>query len=219
MKKTIFLIFFLALGTGMVLQAQNTTTIGSASQTMRGNVGDNTMMGAGTHHSGGVPYQMWVTITGKLEPLAQREYYQLTDSTGQLTAKIDRDVWRGLTLKSGETVTIFGKISWEHNNLVLYAKHIQSGEARGPVITTAADALKMSDDDWVVMRGQISQGTRHEQYTFTDASGQITLEIDNSKIRDLMLKPGDTVTIYGEVDKEKRSSSPKIDVEYIEKVQ
>ena len=55
-----------------------------------------------------------------------------------------------------------------------------------------------------------------EKYQFRDSTGAIIIEIDNDDWNGLTVTPADTVTIYGEVDKE-IMHSPEIDVDRIEK--
>ena len=63
---------------------------------------------------------------------------------------------------------------------------------------------------------EISKETAKEKYQFRDSTGAIIIEIDNDDWNGLTVTPADTVTIYGEVDKE-IMHSPEIDVDRIEK--
>ena len=65
-----------------------------------------------------------------------------------------------------------------------------------------ADVKNMKDDTAVVMVGKIEKSLGHEKYLFSDASGSITVEIDDDDWRGLTVTPQDTVQINGEVDKD-----------------
>lgn len=83
----------------------------------------------------------------------------------------------------------------------------------GLAVSTVAEAAKMSDDQPVVLEGKIKQGLGDEKYLFHDASGEITIEIDDDDWRGLSVGPEDTVEISGEVDKE--LFDVKVDVDTI----
>ena len=53
----------------------------------------------------------------------------------------------------------------------------------GLSVSTVAEANKMSDDQPVVLVGQIQQSLGDEKYLFKDASGTITIEIDDEDWR------------------------------------
>lgn len=71
----------------------------------------------------------------------------------------------------------------------------------GLAVSTVAEANKMSDDQPVVLVGQIQQSLGDEKYLFKDASGTITIEIDDEDWRGVNVTPEDTIEISGEVDK------------------
>ena len=85
----------------------------------------------------------------------------------------------------------------------------------GARAVSVAEALKMPDDAWVSLTGKIDRQLGDEKYQFSDASGSITVEIDDEDWRGLSVGPNDTVLIRGEVDRE--LTHRKIDVKYIEK--
>lgn len=72
----------------------------------------------------------------------------------------------------------------------------------GLAVSTVAEANKMSDDQAVVLVGQIQQSLGDEKYLFKDASGTIVVEIDNEDWRGVNVTPEDTIEISGEVDKD-----------------
>lgn len=87
---------------------------------------------------------------------------------------------------------------------------------QGPGVapSTVAEALKMKDDTPVVLIGQIEKSLGHEKYQFKDASGTVTVEIDDDDWRGVDVKPQDVVIIKGEVDKDMFST--EIDVDSVE---
>ena len=92
----------------------------------------------------------------------------------------------------------------------------QTGGFQGPGLssTTVAEALKMGDDTAVVLEGKIEKSLGKEQYMFSDATGSVTIEIDNDDWRGVTVTPNDTVIIRGEVEKD--FFKTEIDVDAIE---
>ena len=93
---------------------------------------------------------------------------------------------------------------------------VQAGGFQGPGLssTTVAEALKMGDDTSVVLEGKIEKSLGKEQYMFSDATGSVTIEIDNDDWRGVTVTPNDTVIIRGEVEKD--FFKTEIDVDAIE---
>jgi len=87
---------------------------------------------------------------------------------------------------------------------------------QGPELdaVTVAEALQMKDDTAVVLNGQIEKSLGDEKYLFKDATGSITVEIDDEDWHGLDVTPESVVTIKGEVDKEMLST--EIDVDMVE---
>lgn len=72
----------------------------------------------------------------------------------------------------------------------------------GSRLLTVAEALQLPDEAWVSLAGKIEKRLGDEKYLFSDASGSITVEIDDDDWRGLSIGPEDTVVIQGEVDRE-----------------
>lgn len=72
----------------------------------------------------------------------------------------------------------------------------------GPAVSTVAEAAKLGDDTPVVLVGNIEKSLGDEKYLFKDASGSITVEIDNDDWRGVNVTPENVIEIRGEVDKE-----------------
>jgi uncharacterized protein (TIGR00156 family) len=97
--------------------------------------------------------------------------------------------------------------------LTVYAQGY-TGPGLEPITVTAAKRLR--DNSPVVLQGKIERFLGDEKYTFTDASGTITVDIDDRLWYDLSVNQDDTVVISGEVDKD--FLSIEIDVRSIQKL-
>lgn len=80
----------------------------------------------------------------------------------------------------------------------------QAGGFQGPGLapSSVAEALKLNDDTPVVLVGQIEKSLGDEKYLFKDASGSVTVEIDNEDWRGVTVTPKDIIVIQGEIDKD-----------------
>ena len=80
----------------------------------------------------------------------------------------------------------------------------QAGGFQGPGLapSSVAEALKLNDDTPVVLVCQIEKSLGDEKYLFKDASGSVTVEIDNEDWRGVTVTPKDTIVIQGEIDKD-----------------
>ena len=78
------------------------------------------------------------------------------------------------------------------------------GGFQGPGLqpSSVSEALKLNDDTPVVLIGQIEKSLGGEKYLFKDASGSVTVEIDNEDWRGVNVTPKDTIVIQGEIDKD-----------------
>ena len=94
----------------------------------------------------------------------------------------------------------------------------QGGGYRGPGVTaiTVAEAKKLRDDAPVVLRGNITRFLGDENYLFSDGSGNIVIEIDDTLWNGLSVDQNDTVEIAGEIDKDLKGV--KVEVKRIRKL-
>lgn len=92
------------------------------------------------------------------------------------------------------------------------------GGFSGPSATlTTVDKVKsMSDDTWVMLQGNIEQRVGDDTYTFRDATGTLTVEIDQKRWNGQTITPKDKVQLEGKVDKD--WSSVEVDVKTIKKL-
>lgn len=80
-----------------------------------------------------------------------------------------------------------------------------------------AQAKQLADDTDVSLVGNIVKKISHERYEFRDASGSITVEIDDDDWRGLTVNAQDRVRIDGEVEI-KRRGGVEIDVDRVVKL-
>ena len=95
---------------------------------------------------------------------------------------------------------------------------MQQGGFSGPsaALTTVDKVKSMSDDTWVMLQGNIEQRVGDETYTFRDASGTLTVEIDKKRWNGQTITPKDKVQLEGKVDKD--WSNVEVDVKTIKKL-
>ena len=93
------------------------------------------------------------------------------------------------------------------------------GGFTGPSATnTTVDKVKsMRDDARVTLQGNIIERLGHDTYTFHDATGTITVVIDNKRWKGQTITPQDKVQIEGKVDKD--WNTVEVDVKNISKIQ
>ena len=89
------------------------------------------------------------------------------------------------------------------------------GAARVQAVS-AAEAGSLADDARVVLTGRIVRSLGDEKYIFSDASGEITVEIDKKVWRGLSVGENDNVEISGKIDKD--WGKVEIEVKKIRKV-
>lgn len=93
---------------------------------------------------------------------------------------------------------------------------VPGGEPHRGVVTVEM-AKTLPDDVDVVLQGNIERHIRKEYYVFRDATGSITVEIDDDAWRGFVIGPQDKVEIVGEIDRD--FNSIKVEVDYIRKLE
>ena len=101
----------------------------------------------------------------------------------------------------------------------LVAQNNVAGGFKGPGLSaiTVEQALKLNDDAAVVLEGQIEKSLGKENYVFKDATGSVTIEIDDDDWKGQTVTPQDTVVIKGEVEKDMFKTEIDVDVIEIKK--
>ena len=84
-----------------------------------------------------------------------------------------------------------------------------------PQISTVKAAMDMADDSMVTLQGKIEKRIKKDKYTFQDATGSMTVEIDKDIWNGQTVTPQDTVVISGELDRDGKHA--KLDVEQLTK--
>ncbi|MFW1809027.1 NirD/YgiW/YdeI family stress tolerance protein [Acinetobacter ursingii] len=85
-------------------------------------------------------------------------------------------------------------------------------------MVTVQQVAKIKDETGVTLTGQITKHIKSDHYEFKDATGSISLEMDDDIWRAAGLKVGDHVRVVGEVDTH-RYKPTDIEVVKIEKIQ
>ena len=81
-------------------------------------------------------------------------------------------------------------------------------------VTNVADAANMAEDTIIYVQGNLTQSLGDEMYIFTDGTGNITVEIDDSLMQGQNFTPNMAVIITASVDKEGNVTS--LDAEEVE---
>lgn len=76
-----------------------------------------------------------------------------------------------------------------------------NGPTAPDVKVTVEEAKNLSDEAPVILTGKIEENLGNEKYLFRDATGIITIEIDDDKWNGVTITPEDTVEVHGEIDK------------------
>ncbi len=81
--------------------------------------------------------------------------------------------------------------------------HYQNGGFNNSqqAVTQASQVSSMSDDQYVVLQGKLVKQLDKDNFTFRDASGEITVDIDDDAWLGQNITPNDEIKLYGEVDK------------------
>lgn len=91
-----------------------------------------------------------------------------------------------------------------------------TGPSEKVMAVTVADVMEKSkDDDKVALKGMLIRKTSDEHYVFSDATGEISVEIDDKVFPKVPVDDKTTVQIRGEVDKGLVGKT-EIDVEAME---
>lgn len=94
---------------------------------------------------------------------------------------------------------------------------VRSAAVSAASVSTVAQALNAPDDAYCVLEGNIiSHAPRgHERYIFQDATGKMTVEIDDKLFAGRTVTPQDKVRLHGEIDLKKRGDR-ELDVDVLE---
>ena len=83
-----------------------------------------------------------------------------------------------------------------------------AAQFRGPEATgataTVAQANSARPGTYLTLTGNVVSHLREDYFLFSDATGEIRVEIDNRVFRNQPVSPEDTVRIHGEIDRNSR---------------
>ena len=173
-----------------------------------------------------LPHDSWVILTGNImNMLPGGHNYTFRDASGEITVDIGPKEWRGVSVGSQDNIVIYGEVKI-HRGLTSIKVHAISGpghrtEGRTgtwagqtvfidrPISTSEAAAL--THDSFVILNGNIvSAQAGHHNFTFRDASGEITVDLGPKEWRGLSIGASDRVEIYGEVKNHRGLFSVKV---------
>lgn len=81
---------------------------------------------------------------------------------------------------------------------------------------SVSDALKMADNSYVSVQGNIVKKLTDDKYMFKDSTGSMTVEIDNDRWAGISANRKDTLILSGEI--EKKLSTTCLDVDSVQKL-
>ena len=93
--------------------------------------------------------------------------------------------------------------------LVIASSLTMAQAASNPMTVSAA--MNAADNTQAVLQGTLGQSLGNEKYEFNDASGSMTIEIDQDITRHLTLSNGQALTLYGEIDREHHGNEFEVD--------
>ena len=97
---------------------------------------------------------------------------------------------------------------------LVYAVGFQDNSASK---TTIINALKMGNNSYVTVEGNILKRVSDDKYIFKDSTGSMTVEIDSDKWNGLTVNTQDKLELSGEI--EKKMTSVILDVDTVKKVE
>jgi len=158
-----------------------------------------------------LPNDSWVVLSGNIiNMLPGGRQYTFRDTTGDIAVDIGPKEWRGLSVDAADRVEIYGEVKISRGQVHIKV-HAITGTGRiisraGQAVTiiqpiTINEARTLPHDSFVVLTGNIVNKLPNgkHNYTFTDASGEITVDIGAKEWRGLSIGVFDNVEIYGEV--------------------
>jgi len=157
-----------------------------------------------------LPHDSFVILNGNITgTLPGGKNYTFRDSTGEIAVEIDTMHWRGLSVVPGDSVVIYGEVKIQRGHVLIKA-HAITGTGRinvrpgHPVMlsqpVTVMEARNLPHDSFVILNGNIVNSLPGgKNYTFTDSTGEIIVDIGPRHWRGLSVGVSDRVEIYCEV--------------------
>jgi len=157
------------------------------------------------------PHDSWVVISGNIvNVLPGGRHFMFRDSSGEIPVEIGPKEWRGLSAIISDSaenrVEISGEVKIERGQAFIKVHAITStGRINANrYAVTINEARNLPHDSWVVLTGNIVYSLpKPNDYTFSDTSGEITIDIGPKEWRGLSVGVSDAVEISGEVKRER----------------
>jgi len=155
------------------------------------------------------PHDSWVVITGNIvNVLPGGRHFMFRDPSGEIPVEIGPKEWRGLSAVISDAaenrVEICGEVKTERGQTFIKVHAITAVARERRASVTINEARNLPHDSWVVLTGNIVFSLpQPNDYTFRDASGEITIDIGPKEWRGLSVGVSDRVEISGEVKKER----------------
>lgn len=99
---------------------------------------------------------------------------------------------------------------------VVFAGHGGFKDSVSPKKSTVSEILKMNNNSYVSVQGNIVKRISDDKYTFKDSTGTITVEIDDDKWGGVNAGTQDKLELVGEV--EKKYNTAELDVDSVRKL-
>ncbi len=97
-----------------------------------------------------------------------------------------------------------------------FAYEMGGFQENNSTILTVSEAVRLRDDSYVTLRGNIIKRISNEKYMFKDSTGTIVVKIKDYKWMGQKIDANDEVEISGEIDKD--FASVKLEVNSIRKI-
>jgi len=153
----------------------------------------------------------WVVLSGNIiNMLPGGRQYTFRDVTGDIAVDIGPKEWRGLSVDAADNVEIYGEVKINRGQVHIKVHAIigtgRQNNRAGQAVTitypiTITEAMSLPHESFVVLAGNIinKQPNGKNNYTFSDATGEIRVDIGVKEWRGLSVGIYDRVEIYGEV--------------------
>ena len=99
---------------------------------------------------------------------------------------------------------------------IAFAAHGGFKDSVNPKKSTVSEIQKMNNNSYVSVQGNIVKRISDDKYSFKDATGTITVEIDDDKWGGVNAGTQDKIELVGEV--EKKYNSVELDVDSVRKL-